>query len=125
VIDSTGLKVFGAGDWLHEKHGGKPRRSWRKLHLAVDPESGEILASELTTMEEGDAGGTGSRLQTSSGTRLPAWRAAPSAPWKITCERAAALKPSARRAEIAGMETAPDGFGDDAGSLRDEGPDLT
>ena len=37
VIDSTGLKVFGAGDWLHEKHGGKPRRTWRKLHLAVDP----------------------------------------------------------------------------------------
>ena len=53
VIDSTGLKVFGAGDWLHEKHGGKPRRTWRKLHLAVDPDSGEILASELT--DDGDA----------------------------------------------------------------------
>jgi hypothetical protein len=37
VIDSTGLKVVGAGDWLHEKHGGKPRRTWRKLHLAVGP----------------------------------------------------------------------------------------
>ena len=55
MIDSTGLKVFGAADWLHEKHGGKPRRSWRKLHLAVDPDSGEILASELTTTDEGDA----------------------------------------------------------------------
>jgi hypothetical protein len=55
VIDSTGLKVFGAADWLHEKHGGKPRRSWRKLHLAVDPDSGEILASELTTTDDGDA----------------------------------------------------------------------
>ena len=55
VIDSTGLKVFGAADWLHEKHGGKPRRSWRKLHLAVDPDSGEILASELTTTGDGDA----------------------------------------------------------------------
>jgi hypothetical protein len=55
VIDSTGLKVFGAGEWRHEKHGGKPRRSWRKLHLAVDPNSGEILASALTTTEEGDA----------------------------------------------------------------------
>ena len=42
VIDRTGLKVFGAGDWLHEKHGGKPRRTWRKLHLAVNPDSGEI-----------------------------------------------------------------------------------
>ena len=37
------------------KHGGKPRRSWRKLHLAIDPDSGEILASELTTTEDGDA----------------------------------------------------------------------
>ena len=37
VIGSTGLKVFGAGEWHLEKHGGKLRRSWRKLHLAVDP----------------------------------------------------------------------------------------
>jgi hypothetical protein len=36
LIDSTGLKVFGAGEWLAEKHGQKSRRSWRKLHLAVD-----------------------------------------------------------------------------------------
>jgi transposase len=53
VIDSSGLKIFGAGEWLHEKHGGKPRRSWRRLHLAVDPDSSEILAVELT--DEGDA----------------------------------------------------------------------
>jgi hypothetical protein len=55
VIDATGLKVHGAGEWLVEKHGGRGRRSWRKLHLAVDPEGGGILASELTTTEEGDA----------------------------------------------------------------------
>src|SRR3954452_13948565 len=55
VIDSSGLKIFGAGEWLHEKHGGKPRRSWRRLHLAVDPDSSEILAVELTTTDEGDA----------------------------------------------------------------------
>jgi hypothetical protein len=55
VIDATGLQVHGAGEWLVEKHGGRGRRSWRKLHLAVDPESGEILASALTTTEEGDA----------------------------------------------------------------------
>ena len=55
VIDSTGLKVHGAGEWLAETYGGRGRRTWRKLHLAVDPESGEILASELTTSEEGDA----------------------------------------------------------------------
>ena len=55
VVDSTGLKVYGAGDWLAETHGERGRRTWRKLHLAVDPGSGEILASELTTSEEGDA----------------------------------------------------------------------
>src|SRR5215204_2231288 len=55
VIDSTGLKVYGAGEWLSEKHGERGQRTWRKLHLAVDPNSGEILACELTTIEEGDA----------------------------------------------------------------------
>jgi transposase len=62
VIDSTGLKVFGAGEWQREKHGGKGHRIWRKLHLAVDPETGEILASELTTTEDGDASQVGSLL---------------------------------------------------------------
>jgi transposase len=55
VIDATGLKVHGAGEWLAEKYGERGQRTWRKLHLAVEPESGEILASELTTSEEGDA----------------------------------------------------------------------
>src|SRR5215204_181468 len=55
VIDSTGLKVYGAGEWLSEKHGERGQRSWRKLHLAVDPNSGAILASELTSNDEGDA----------------------------------------------------------------------
>jgi Transposase DDE domain len=59
VIDSTGLKVFGAGEWQREKHGGKGHRTWRKLHLAVDPDTGEILASELTTTEDGDASQVG------------------------------------------------------------------
>jgi hypothetical protein len=63
VIDATGLKVYGAGEWLVEKHGGRGRRSWRKLHLAVDLESGEILASELTTSEEGDAALVGPLLE--------------------------------------------------------------
>ena len=51
VIDSTGLKVFGAGEWHLEKHGGKPSRTWRKLHLAIDPDTGEILASALTAAD--------------------------------------------------------------------------
>ena len=62
MIDATGLKVHGAGEWLVETHGGRGRRTWRKLHLAVDPTSGEILASELTTSEEGDASQVGPLL---------------------------------------------------------------
>jgi transposase len=63
VSDSSGLKIFGAGEWLHEKHGGKPRRSWRRLHLAVDPDSGDILTAELTTTDEGDASQVGPLLK--------------------------------------------------------------
>src|SRR3954470_13474124 len=54
VVDSTGLRVYGAGEWHKEKQGEHGRRTWRKLHLAVNPDSGEILASELTTNEIGD-----------------------------------------------------------------------
>jgi hypothetical protein len=62
VLDSTGLKVYGAGEWQREKHGGRGRRTWRKLHLAVNPDNGEILASELTTNEVGDLSMVGSLL---------------------------------------------------------------
>jgi DDE family transposase len=67
VIDATGLKVHGAGEWLAETHGERGRRSWRKLHLAVDPDSGEILASALTTTEEGDASQVGPLLDRITG----------------------------------------------------------
>jgi transposase len=62
VIDATGLKVFGAGEWQRENHGGQGHRTWRKLHLAIDPDTGEILASELTTTEDGDASQVGPLL---------------------------------------------------------------
>src|SRR5271165_4086975 len=55
VHQRPGLKVFGAGEWQMAKHGGRDRRTWRKLHLAIDPDTGEVLASALTTTEEGDA----------------------------------------------------------------------
>jgi hypothetical protein len=54
VIDSTELKVYGAGEWQREKCGERTRRTWRKLHLAVNPNTSEILASELTTKNVGD-----------------------------------------------------------------------
>ncbi|MGR0188934.1 IS5 family transposase [Azospirillum aestuarii] len=62
VIDSSGLKMVGASEWHLEMHGGKPRRSWRKLHIAIDPDSGDILAAELTTTEDGDASQVGPLL---------------------------------------------------------------
>ena len=63
VIDATGLKVYGAGEWLVAQHGERGRREWRKLHLAIDPDSGEILACELTSNEEGDASQVGPLLE--------------------------------------------------------------
>src|ERR687893_1136982 len=55
VIDSTGLKLCGRGEWDEEKH-GRARRSWRKLHLAVDADTGEIVACVLTDNGADDAG---------------------------------------------------------------------
>lgn len=54
AIDSTGLKVFGEGEWKIRLHGKDKRRVWRKLHLAVDTTTGEILAHELTPSERHD-----------------------------------------------------------------------
>ncbi len=48
LVDSTGLKIYGAGQWLEDKHGTRARRTWRKLHLALDADSGEIIAHCLT-----------------------------------------------------------------------------
>ena len=54
VVDSTGLKIFGEGEWLETKHKIKvKRRRWRKLHLGLDLVSGEIICSELTTDDVG------------------------------------------------------------------------
>ena len=53
-VDSTGLQVYGAGQWLEEKHGAKSRRGWRKLHLALDADSGEIIAHTMTDQRTGD-----------------------------------------------------------------------
>jgi Transposase DDE domain len=54
LVDSTGLRLCGPGGWLIEKHGTKRRRSWRKLHIGIDAETGQILASELTTSDVDD-----------------------------------------------------------------------
>ena len=55
IVDSTGLKLRGAGEWLFEKHGTTKRRSWRKLHIGIDGDSGEIVAFDLTNKDVDDA----------------------------------------------------------------------
>lgn len=55
VIDSTGLKVFGEGEWKARKHGAEKRRVWRKLHLAVDPATHDIVAAEVSLENVHDA----------------------------------------------------------------------
>jgi transposase len=54
LVDSTGLRLCGPGEWLIAKHSTRRRRSWRKLHIGVNAETGEILASELTTHDVDD-----------------------------------------------------------------------
>ncbi|MFC0385166.1 transposase [Muricoccus vinaceus] len=63
LVDSTGLKLCGPGEWLMEKHGTRRRRSWRKLHLATDADAGRIVASVLTGHDADDGGQVGPRLE--------------------------------------------------------------
>jgi len=56
VVDSSGVKVYGEGEWRVRCYGVERRRTWRKLHLAVDPQTQEIVAHLLTTKHVGDAG---------------------------------------------------------------------
>src|SRR5215207_9362684 len=62
LVDSTGLRLTGPGEWLTEKHGTRARRSWRKLHLGVDAGTGRIEAVELTTSEVDDGSRVGPLL---------------------------------------------------------------
>jgi hypothetical protein len=59
LVDSTGLKLCGRGEWLEEKHGTKRRRAWRVLHLATDADSGRIVASALTDKDADDGSQVG------------------------------------------------------------------
>jgi transposase len=55
LIDSTGIKVEGEGEWNARKHGGPKRRIWRKIHLGIDEETLEVRAVEITGSHIGDA----------------------------------------------------------------------
>ena len=55
VVDSTGLKVFGEGEWKVREHGYSKRRRWRKLHLAVDVDGQSLVAAAVTSNDFHDS----------------------------------------------------------------------
>ena len=67
LVDSTGLKLCGAGEWLTERHGTHARRSWRKLHIGLDAGTGQIVASALTGRDVDDASRVGPLLDQVAG----------------------------------------------------------
>lgn len=62
ALDSTGLKVYGEGEWKVRKHGASKRRTWRKLHIGIDVDTQEIVCVELTSNGEDDAAVAGKML---------------------------------------------------------------
>lgn len=54
VVDATGLKIFGEGEWKTHKHGREKRRRWRKLHLAVDASTHDVIAAQVSLDSVGD-----------------------------------------------------------------------
>ena len=55
LIDSTGIKFCGDGEWLVRKHGSSRRRQWRKVQIAMDTKTGDIRAVEFTSSRHGDS----------------------------------------------------------------------
>ena len=55
LVDSTGIKFLGDGEWQARKHGVQDRRQLRKVHLAVDTTTSDIRAVEFTTSRDGDS----------------------------------------------------------------------
>ena len=49
MVDSTGVKLYGEGEWKTRQHGVSKHHIWRKLHIGVDEQTGEILGALITT----------------------------------------------------------------------------
>src|SRR3954468_10680180 len=62
LVDSTGLRLCGAGEWLAEKHATRKRRSWKKLHLGMDAGTGQVVAAVLTDKDADDGAQVGPLL---------------------------------------------------------------
>jgi hypothetical protein len=55
LVDSTGVKLYGEGEWKVRKHGYAKRRTWRKVHLALDAKTGQVCAALMTHQDVADA----------------------------------------------------------------------
>jgi hypothetical protein len=55
LVDSTGVKMLGEGEWQVRKHGPGRRRQWRKVHLAMDTATGDVCGVEFTPSQQGDS----------------------------------------------------------------------
>jgi Transposase DDE domain len=55
LVDSTGMKVEGEGEWNARKHGGTKRRVWRKIHIGIDEKTMQVQAAGFTISDIGDA----------------------------------------------------------------------
>jgi hypothetical protein len=62
LMDSTGVKLCGPGEWLVEKHGAQRRRAWKKLHIGLDAASGRVVAATLTDHDVDDGSQVGALL---------------------------------------------------------------
>ena len=81
LVDSTGIKVEGEGEWHTRKHGGSKRRVWRKIHLGIDEQTLEIRAIEVTSSNVGPSRQHASRMRLpGSGRADAAGPACPAAP---------------------------------------------
>lgn len=55
VIDATGVKIYGEGEWKVRQHGKSKRRTWRKVHIALDPDTGDIIVAKATLNDVHDS----------------------------------------------------------------------
>ena len=67
LVDSTGLKLCGPGEWLVEKHAARARRCWRKLHIGVGADTGQIIPAEPTSKDVDDGSQVGPLLEQIAG----------------------------------------------------------
>lgn len=94
VVDSTGLQVYGAGEWTVRPHGVGKRRAWRKVHVAVDGRAKDAIGVEVTTVAGTDGEAFEGLLDPVEGTLEPidGDGASAIAPWRALAGYAMAYR---------------------------------